>query len=225
MTKSPQTLPHLDNGQRKPVLKRQKTAATLVLNSAERFWDLSCLYTGLDALARQDLITFTTRFDDSCHGPLLELSNPDAPAQKIIAIDLHDSSCFFRQPALAQCDTYFKRNFRPHDTNSLPPALSAKVVPLGLNFLCRSKGGTSRLLRTIAVKALLAGRRGFSIVRSHLRAPSCGGLLSASLSLSSAGRRLPDPRLGIARGSPRRSGNHQPGARRRHSRAQSRLRR
>ncbi len=50
------------------------------------------------------------------------------------ATDLYDFAEHFSEPALQQCDIYFKRNFETRYASALQPKVKAKLLPLGICF-------------------------------------------------------------------------------------------
>lgn len=50
------------------------------------------------------------------------------------ATDLYDFAEHFSEPALQQCDFYFKRNFETRYASALQPKVKAKILPLGICF-------------------------------------------------------------------------------------------
>jgi glycosyltransferase involved in cell wall biosynthesis len=50
------------------------------------------------------------------------------------ATDLYDFAEHFSEPALQECDYYFKRNYEARFANALQPQMKAKIHPLGICF-------------------------------------------------------------------------------------------
>jgi len=83
----------------------------------------------------------------------------DAGSSLAVAFDLHDQSASFYDEALAHADVYLKRSFYLPDIERQPPHLRTKILPLGLNFPCKS----SESVRVIASAMLSrAGRQLFA---------------------------------------------------------------
>ena len=141
---------------------------TLVYDIAQGLYHPAALHAGLDALARKGIITLQIRPPrDSQERQLVELSttlclkieSPNA-APRIIAIDLHDMSDLFAMATLAACSVYLKRSFHPPDVARLPAESAAKVRPYGLNYACRTRTSTLRILRAAGARIAMQGIEG-----------------------------------------------------------------
>ena len=87
-----------------------------------------------------------------------------------MAVDLRDGEGV-SGPILDRVDRYFKRAFFPPELERLPPNLSAKMQPFGLNFGLRTTRSTVRLLRAIGATLALRGRAGVHKLRQLLWTP------------------------------------------------------
>lgn len=62
------------------------------------------------------------------------LIDADSNKRIRIAADLYDFAEHFSEPALQECDYYFKRNYEARFANALQPQMKAKIHPLGICF-------------------------------------------------------------------------------------------
>ena len=63
-----------------------------------------------------------------------------------IGIEISDHADYWELPLLEWCDVYAKRNMNPRHTT----ALQHKIIPFGLNYMCRSRRGLVAALAAIA---------------------------------------------------------------------------
>jgi len=103
---------------------------------------------GLCQLEAQDRIELALRRSSAIgqHAMVLELNGLRA------GIDLSDHSDRM-QPELSACDLYFKRCVRPEDLK-----LSNRIRPFGLNYSCRSRKATLRLLHLFGPSGVVRHR-------------------------------------------------------------------
>jgi hypothetical protein len=89
----------------------------------------------------------------------------DGKSRRVLA-DFRDRSDLFSMDALTQCDVYFKRSYFAPD---LPPAHARKILPLGLNFTCRTPGLTSAICRAVVPKLISSPPIFFTWLRRQIR--------------------------------------------------------
>jgi hypothetical protein len=156
-----------------------KPHVSAVFDLAQDFYNASGVYAGLDVLARSGEIRLELQRagpheQDLVQDPLtvcLRVQRGEQAAPTLLAIDLHDQSDAYCREALRRCDVCFKRSFHRSDLAGLPAELAAKVRPLGLNYPCRTRGSTLRLLRRAGLGLILRGSSGWRRLRLCLVLP------------------------------------------------------
>ncbi len=115
---------------------KTKPSLSCTLGSDADLFHVANTVTGLCQLEEEGLIDLKLRIspDVGQHSMILELDGIAA------GIDLSDHSDQM-QPELASCDLYFKRCVRLEDLKS-----SSQIRAFGLNYSCRSRRATLRLL-------------------------------------------------------------------------------
>ncbi len=80
----------------------------------------------------------------------LSVRNSKTDRRDLLAIDLRDRSDLLTDRLLERCDLYLKRSYYEPDLLQLSPGLKQKVVPYGLNYACRTRRSTKRVLSALA---------------------------------------------------------------------------
>lgn len=126
---------------------------TCHLGPDQDFYHQSHLHTGLSLLAEDgalDLRIAPPPPDQPHYSQggwtMLHIEVPGQPLRRV-AIDTVDRSDEFSLPLAAEADVYLKRSYYSPDLNRLAPELRAKVIPYGLNYACRSRTQTRRVLQ------------------------------------------------------------------------------
>jgi hypothetical protein len=88
-----------------------------------------------------------------------------------VAIDLRDGEGI-SQPIIDLVRWYLKRSFHTPERERLEPARRQRMLPFGLNFPCRSRRSTVRLLASIGGPIALSGGDGLRRLRSYLSTPT-----------------------------------------------------
>lgn len=79
----------------------------------------------------------------------LQVRREDNGEPVTLAVDLHDQSDTFATALLDECDLYFKRSYNDADVAALSDDRGRKVVPFGLNYGCRTRVSTRRVLAAL----------------------------------------------------------------------------
>ena len=87
-----------------------------------------------------------------------------------VAIDLRDGEGL-SYPIHDRVDRYLKRAFFAPERDRQVPGLAAKIAPFGLNYGCRSRVSTVRLLLAIGLGLAGTGRDGVQRLRQYLLTP------------------------------------------------------
>jgi len=87
-----------------------------------------------------------------------------------VAIDLRDGEGI-SQPIIDRVRWYFKRACYPAENARLGAELGGRIRPFGLNYGCRTRRSTVRLLAAIGGPLALAGRAGLERLRQYLLTP------------------------------------------------------
>ena len=149
----------------------------LVVDPTVDIYHLSMINTGLVALSDQRKIDLDYRrprgaaeaglvTDPLVVNLLIHMENCPRPCHA--AIDLRDKSDSFADPVLQSCDLYFKRSFHQPDVDRLTPDLREKVATFGLNFACKSRRSTFRMLRALAPQIAATGVSGLKKLRHFM---------------------------------------------------------
>jgi hypothetical protein len=152
---------------------------TVFYGFGQGLYHTAALYAGLDALARTGAIALSIRRPKPGEGPLQDMvstlsfktAGEEGDKERWIAIDTHDRSDAFAMGLLESCDLYLKRSFYPPDLARLPTELRDKLRPFGLNYACRTRRGTRRLLRAVGPYFARHGMTGIRLLRGHLQLP------------------------------------------------------
>jgi hypothetical protein len=132
---------------------------TCYVSIDQDLYHASHLYTGLCDLSRKGKAR--VRFAVSKQGQDLYtnegttvwLSVTDERREgALIAVDLRDRSDLFNTGALERCDLYLKRSYYGPNIPRLADNLKRKIVPFGLNYACRSRSSTARVLAALFPK-------------------------------------------------------------------------
>ena len=138
----------------------------------------SATWTGLSALAQRGRVSLRIRRPSAGERSLtadpltvcLRVLGPRG-RRRLFAIDLRDQSDVFSTDLLERCDVYLKRSHFPPDVAALPDLLRAKVEPFGLNYACRTRASTRRLVRNHAAGLIRLGRAGLAQLYQFLVLP------------------------------------------------------
>ena len=152
----------------------------LVIEPSVDTYHLSMINTGLVALADQGEIDLSYRRargseeDWLVADPLaigLQIHAQDGDRPRHVVVDLHDQSDVFFGAALESGDLYFKRSFHQPDVDRLSQGVVEKVVPFGLDFACRSRRSTCKLLGSLGPRIAARGTSGLKKLRRFLALP------------------------------------------------------
>lgn len=80
----------------------------------------------------------------------LSVRGPKTDRRDLLAIDLRDRSDLVTDRLLERSDIYLKRSYYEPDLLHLSSELKQKVIPFGLNYACRTRQSTRRILSVIA---------------------------------------------------------------------------
>ena len=134
----------------------------------------SLLLTGLCSLAARGQITVRYRRARGSAAwlsgdPMVVVLDLHDQQKTRVAIDLRDGEGI-SQPIIDRVDAYFKRAFYTLECDRFPQ-YSAKMIPFGFNYGCRSARSTARLLATTGGAIALAGREGLNRLKHYLLTP------------------------------------------------------
>jgi hypothetical protein len=87
-----------------------------------------------------------------------------------MAIDLRDGEGI-SEPIVDRVRWYFKRSFYAPERESLVPERRERMLAFGLNFPCRSRRSSARLLAALGGPIALSGRAGIQRLRHYLSTP------------------------------------------------------
>tara|TARA_R110000823_G_scaffold243818_1_gene368004 strand:+ start:24727 stop:25863 length:1137 start_codon:yes stop_codon:yes gene_type:complete len=132
-----------------------KPACTVIIHTPQELNHSSYIQTGLFELEHQGLLSVKVQLSLKKNRGTLTVDTQDtistskraqpktsfytlidADTNKRIrfAADLYDFAEHFSEPALQECDYYFKRNFENRYVNIIQQETQAKILPLGLTF-------------------------------------------------------------------------------------------
>lgn len=151
----------------------------LLFDLKQDFYNASCVWTGLDMLARAGVIRLRLhRVDPSLSAltadPLtvcMRIHGRPSAEPVLVAVDLRDQSDQFAVEAMKRCDAYLKRSFSRTALSALPGHLALKVQPFGLNYPCRSWGSGARLF-SVGLRMLTRGATGIRSWKYHVTLPT-----------------------------------------------------
>lgn len=140
---------------------------TCYLHATQDLYHLSKVHCGLFELVHRGHVNLrlTSRKpvaqlrSDPPWTPWLEITDTASAERRIVVIDLSDHSDFYYTEALERTDVYFKRNLNRRRLSSIPESNRSKILPLGLNYGCRSSASTRGILRRFLVRASADGIR------------------------------------------------------------------
>ena len=135
----------------------------------------SLLHTGLCALADRGAINLRYRRPAGVDAwltadPIVVCFDVDGTAPVRAAVDLRDGEGV-SSPIVDRVDRYFKRAFYRPEVERLAASWATKLEPFGLNFGCRNRTSTRRVLQTLALPLAATGRPGLSRLRHYLLTP------------------------------------------------------
>lgn len=149
---------------------------TVFVGPDHDLYHTSLLLSGFCALAGRGAIGlryFWPHTDDDrwlAGDPVVVCFDLEGPSPQRVAVDLRDGEGVSR-PILDRVNRYLKRAFYRPELERLPPELAARIEPFGLNFACRSRASTIRLLRTIGLPIARHGPVGWPRLRQFLLTP------------------------------------------------------
>jgi hypothetical protein len=95
---------------------------------------------------------------------------------RLAMADFRDRSDLYSTEALNQCDVYFRRSYYASD---IPSEYARKILPLGLNFTCRTSGLTTAIYRALTPHLISSPRVFFRWLRRQIRCTALVPPLSA----------------------------------------------
>ncbi len=135
----------------------------------------SLLLTGLCAVDDRATIAVRVRRPPAADrwlvgDPIVLCLDVGGPVQARIAIDLRDGEGV-SYPIIDRVDWYLKRAFYPTEIERLPETQRHKIKPFGLNYGCRSRASTLRMLALVGPVIAARGRAGWDRLRQYLPTP------------------------------------------------------
>ena len=135
----------------------------------------SLLHTGFCQLADRGAIALRYRRPSGADAwltgdPIVVCFDLEGPSPVRVAVDLRDGEGV-SSPIVDRVDRYLKRAYYQPEVARLRAELAAKFGPFGLNFPCRSRSSTWRVLQTIGLPLAVEGRSGLTRLRQYLLTP------------------------------------------------------
>jgi len=136
-----------------PRAQADSCLVTCYVGPAHDLYHLSNVLTGFIELAAAGRVEFRLEPAAEAIGQPLQSAAIQAQVTSAglaidVAFDVYDRSDVFETALLESCGLYFKRSFYRPDIDRLPRSLQPKVIPLGMNYGCRSARGESLLLES-----------------------------------------------------------------------------
>lgn len=135
----------------------------------------SLLLTGFCAAHSEGALTLSLRRPPSGEGwlaadPVVVCCDLRGPVSARIAIDLRDGEGV-SHPIADRVRWYLKRAYYPVEIARLPPEVGRKILPFGLNYGCRSRASTRRMLMAVGLPIAASGRAGLRRLRHYFTTP------------------------------------------------------